>query len=381
MKILYDYQGFSGKYSGISKCFVELIANLPRETEFHVSIKDSENYHLLDKKICDVNTEISDMRNFISDKNFFLKRKLYKMYAKCFPSHTSDGRNKLYSVECLKKGDFDVFHPTYFNPYFLDYIGNKPFVITIHDMIPETFPDMFKHDWQVREKARLAKLAAHIVAVSECTKRDIVKFLNIPEEKISVIYHGAPEVVDYPKAPVFDFKYLLYVGVRSGYKNFQPMLSNIGGFLKQNDIKLVCTHCDFDKSEQMLIKQLGLENHVVHVFADDNELKNLYHNALAFVQPSLYEGFGIPILEAYQYDCPVFLNDKSVFPEIAKEAAVFFTLDESVHDLDSKLEMFLAYSDGQKRELIERQRNRLMDFSWKKSAEKLNDVYLSVAGR
>ena len=186
--------------------------------------------------------------------------------------------------------------------------------------------------------------------------------------------------MDYPKAPVFDFKYLLYVGVRSGYKNFQPMLSNIGGFLKQNDIKLVCTHCDFDKSEQMLIKQLGLENHVVHVFADDNELKNLYHNALAFVQPSLYEGFGIPILEAYQYDCPVFLNDKSVFPEIAKDAAIMFTLDDISHDLDSKLEMFLAYNEAQRQELIERQRKRLMDFSWKESAKKLNEVYHFVAG-
>ena len=378
MKILYDWQAFNRKFSGVSKCFVELMTNLPEGTEYEISLKYSENEHLLSKNARTVNTNIKDMRNFISEKDFFLKRKIYKSFAKLFPRRTSEGVNYYYSIERLKSGGFDIFHPTFYNEYFLKYLGNKPFVLTVHDMIPESFPELFKHDSQARKKSHLVKLASHIVAVSQNTKNDLMRFLDVPEEKITVIYHGAPEDVDFPKQPRLGFQYLLFVGERGRYKNFCPMLVNIADFLKQSHIKLVCTHNDFDKSEKELIHKLQLDDYVVHVFVNDVELKNLYCNAFAFVQPSLYEGFGIPILEAYQCGCPVFLNNKSVFPEIAGDAAVFFELDNEQQNLSEKLEAFLSYTDAQKNALIEKQQKRLEFFSWKKSAEKLNEVYLSV---
>ena len=119
MKVLYDWQAFTRKYSGISKCFVELISNLPETTNWEVSIKDCNNFHLLEKKLCDVNTNVVNRDNFITDREFFLKKKLYRTVEKIFPSLTSEGRNFAYSVECLRNNDFDVFHPTYFNEYFL----------------------------------------------------------------------------------------------------------------------------------------------------------------------------------------------------------------------------------------------------------------------
>jgi glycosyltransferase involved in cell wall biosynthesis len=205
-----------------------------------------------------------------------------------------------------------------------------------------------------------------------------MNFLDVPENKITVIHHGAFNELPYPKERRFDFQYLLFVGERGRYKNFNPMLIEIAEFLKKHNIKLVCTHYGFDKKEQALIKSLGLQDYVVHCFCNDIELRNLYSNALAFIFPSLYEGFGIPILEAYQCNCPVFLNNKSVFPEIAQDAAIFFELDENKRNLSEKLEMFLNFTDAEKHELLEKQLKRLADFSWKKSAEKLNEVYLSL---
>ena len=104
----------------------------------------------------------------------------------------------------------------------------------------------------------------------------------------------------------------------------------------------------------------------------------MYANALCFVFPSLYEGFGIPILEAWKCGCPVILNKKSCFPEIAKDAAVYFTLDDDYSDLDKVMEAFLSMSVNEKELLLQRQNKRLLDFSWKKSAEMLLDVYKGV---
>ena len=379
MKVLYDWQAFTRKYSGISKCFVELISNLPETTEWHISIKDCNNFHLLEKKLCNVNTNVVNRDNFITDREFLFKKKLYRTVEKLFPNLTSEGRNFSYSVECLVNNDYDVFHPTYFNEYFLKYIGKKPFILTVHDMIPETFPGYFKHDSQSRKKQHLAELASHIVAVSERTKSDLIRFFGLPEEKISVVYHGSPDILPYYKEKIFDFNYLLHIGERSRYKNFGPMLIHLAPFLRTHkEIKLVCTHDNFVSEEQKLIEKLGLKDSVVHVFADDVQLQNLYANALCFLQPSLAEGFCIPILEAYRCKCPVFLNNKSVFPEIAQDAAIFFELDDDKQNLTEKLEEFLNFTSSQKEDLIKKQSERLELFSWKKSAEKLNDIYKSV---
>ena len=157
------------------------------------------------------------------------------------------------------------------------------------------------------------------------------------------------------------------------------MLIHLAPFLRTHkDIKLVCTHDNFVSEEQKLIEKLGLKDSVVHVFADDVQLQNLYANALCFLQPSLAEGFCIPILEAYKCKCPVFLNNKSVFPEIAQDAAIFFELDDDKQNLTEKLEEFLNFTSSQKEDLIKKQSERLELFSWKKSAEKLNDIYKSV---
>ena len=105
---------------------------------------------------------------------------------------------------------------------------------------------------------------------------------------------------------------------------------------------------------------------------------SLYHHAKCFVYPSEYEGFGIPILEAYQADSPVLLNNASCFPEIAGDAAIYFNMDSNNSNLAEQIEYLLSMSTEERRILLTKQKERLTRFSWEKSAKQLADVYQSV---
>ena len=375
MKILYDHQIFGlQKFGGISNSFVQLITHFPKSVQYEVAIKECDNIHLRGSQIADFKPVNSWLDSFFSTKNFRGKDRLYELFAGWCPQLTTDGRNLAYSINRVEKGDYDVFHPTFFDDYFVEHLNGKPFVLTIHDMIPELFSTSDK--LQIENKKRLARSASHIIAVSEKTKEDIVELLKIPEDKISVIYHGAPLGVQGKHQPLFEFPYILYVGNRNYYKNFLPMINDLASVLLRHDtIRIVCTGDDFSIDERNVFKKLNIEDRMVHIRPSDDHLYNLYEHALCFIFPSLYEGFGIPILEAYKAGCPVLLNRKSCFPEIAQDAAMYFTLDEDQSDLAEVMESFLEMDPPSRQRLIEKQNLRLADFSWEKSASELCEVY------
>lgn len=154
------------------------------------------------------------------------------------------------------------------------------------------------------------------------------------------------------------------------------MLVHLIPILKlHQEIKIVCTGNSFTSNELLMMRRFAISDRVIHLRPSDNELMNLYANALCFIFPSVYEGFGIPILEAYQAGCPVLLNNKSCFPEIAQDAAIYFNLDENGSDLEIVMERFLSMSDSDFHCLIKKQNERLKYFSWKKSAQQLVEVY------
>lgn len=378
MKILYDHQAFDmQRYGGVSNCFVQLISNLPKGVEYEISLHECGNIHLGNSRLVDTKPKIQFPENFILNRHFKGQTILYDWYSKTFPSKTPDGRNRLYSISKLSQGDYDVFHPTFFNPYFLPYLNGKPFVLTVHDMIPELFYS--KNHFQVKVKPLLCKKAARIIAVSNKTKEDLVNLLHVPEEKVTVIYHGAPNFDDISLKPIFDGRYILYVGQRDRYKSFLPMLKSLLPVLQRyQDIKVVCTGPSFTRTEALFIKEIGLFNKVIHLQANDIELQNLYAHALCFIYPSVYEGFGIPILEAYSANCPVLLNYASCFPEIAQDAALYFHLDDNSSDLDVIMESFLQMSEYEREALLNKQRQRLEYFSWQKSARELANIYVSL---
>lgn len=384
MKILYDYQAFEmQEYGGVSKSFCELIKNLPKACTYEIGLKESNNIHLHNSNISDsISFNTLDKNQFITRKHFRGKYKLYNICNKYFNFiPTTYNKNRNYSIELLKEQNYDIFHPTFFDPYYIKHLKKKPFVLTIHDMIPELYPEFYKNCDQISLKKYLAPQASAIIAVSNQTKNDIIKFLNIPEDKITVIYHGCPETttINTQTNRIIDEPYFLYVGTRLAYKNFSLLIKEFEQVVNTNkQIKLVCTGPDFTQEELLLIKKYNVTDNVISIRVTDIELGVLYSQAIAFIFPSSYEGFGMPILESFSYKCPIILNNASCFPEIAGEAAIYFNETNHYCNLGKQMIKTLNFTEEERQKQINKGLKQLSFYSWKKSAEKLFQVYSSI---
>jgi len=397
MKVLFDYQAFQMQtHGGVSRCFAELYKYFPKEVEPIISIEETNNAYLREMGIGVPFG--SAIENFVTSRNFPIKGRLcaaYKHLTEGIPyrykddyNWTINNYNQLKTIKLLTKGDFDIFHPTYFRDYYLPYLNGKPFVLTIHDMIPELYPQYFNHetDIQILMKRKLVPLASAIVTVSETTKADVVRILNVPEERVFVVYHGS-EHISVAKPTIFETypfdkfsPYILYVGERHWYKDFDMFVDEVAITLRRHpELKVVCTGEDFTQKEISRMNTLGIRDRFIHYWVKtDREFTALYHNAVCFVYTSEYEGFGIPILEAYNADCPVMLNKASCFPEIAGDAAVYFEFTKEGTDFCQRFEELYVMSKEQHEQLLLKQRYRLQLYSWKKSAEQLAKVYKSI---
>ena len=381
MKVLYDSQAFDMQtHGGVSRCFAELYAHRPAFVDASISIKETNNVYLKDLGFPEAGEVY---KHFLCAKDTKLKHFLFKLtynlkYGDFSRWDKQPLINRNEAKPVIKNGDYDIFHPTFYDDYFLRLIGKKPFVITVHDMISEIFS--MDHS-QAKQKLAVIPKAAHIIAVSEQTKKDLVRIMNVPEEKVSVVYHGADEEPYIPSSTAsFAEEYILYVGSRYVYKNFTAFCKSCVGILKRHpQLKIVCTGVPFSPEEIQLFESLGIKDRMVRRFVQTRqELFDLYHYAITFVYPSKYEGFGIPILEAYKADCPVMLNRASCFPEIAGDAAVFFDLNSEKSDFEEQFETLYRLTGDERGELIQRQRERMKLYSWSKSATQLADVYKEV---
>lgn len=294
--------------------------------------------------------------------------------------------NRLASTIALVLGRYDLVHITFFHDYFLYFIGKKPFVITFHDLIKEKFGDLYLNldNASFTQKKKLLDRAAAVIAVSQHTKQDIIDIFNIPAEKITVIHHACafekkmPSEMTPLSTPAH---YFLYVGARNDYKNFPRFLSAFHEFnRKYPEVHLICAGGGpFTEPELRLIQRLKLESQVeFRSFNQDDVLYGLYAHAIAFVYPSLYEGFGIPILEAFAANCPVLLSNASCFPEVAQDGALYFE-PESIASITNQMER--VWMDPILRnQLIANGEARLQDFSPEKLTFQTEQVYKKVLG-
>jgi glycosyltransferase involved in cell wall biosynthesis len=357
MNILYDNQIFTTqKFGGISRYFYELIRNLDNDITYELPIYLSNNQYIANK-------DISKHFSFFSTVEFRGKQRVMNI------------ANKFAFWHVVKR-DFDVLHPTYYDPYFLKYISSKPFVLTVHDMIHEKYAE-FGDTTTTKNKRLLCERAAKIIAISENTKKDLIDIFNIEEKKIQVIYEGQSLNPHKIRSMNLPNRYILFVGQRGGYKNFMRFINAFAMVAEQEkELHLICTGRTFTKDEVCLFNHLKIKHLVQRLFVDDDRLTELYERATLFVFPSEYEGFGIPILEAFACGCPVVLSNTSCFPEIAGDAGLYF--DPLNSDSMAVVMQKVLLSEGIREEMIKKGYSRLAHFSWQKMGREISSLYKSV---
>jgi len=351
MKLLVDNQIFDKQiFGGISKYYSEILKFLKINcTVSHPKIYTKNIYLLKNSKYLYLLSSLRlDKINKIKKFIIYLNKKLIFIL--------------------LKKSNFDIFIPTYYNTNFLNFIGKKPFIVTIHDMTHELFPQYFENDLSVISKKKLLiEKSKKIIAVSENTKKDILDiYPHISSDKIKVIHLGHSIEPNFNKERhsfISNKKYILFVGNRESYKNFEWFIKSVSDWILKNNFNIICLGGNkFSSSEINLLKDLNVENSIFQFFVKETELSSFYYNAFAFIFPSEYEGFGIPILEAMACQCPVILPKSSSFPEIASDAGIYFDLN-SCTSLISCLNLLL--SDLNLRKIfIDKGNLQVKKFSW-----------------
>ena len=383
LKILYDHQIFEAqKFGGISRYFYELISSKKEASILSLNYSNN-NYILSDAYYSQrISAKEESLRSFFWGMDFRGKHRLFNLRNRIFPLIQSELPNSYISELLLNQGNFDIFHPTYYNPYFLNYLNGKDFVVTVYDMIHEYFEECFPKSDPIREsKKLLCEKAGRIIAISESTKRDLIDLLRINPEKINVIYLGS-SISDADILPVSNIpkKYILFTGTRAIYKNFNFFIRSIKRVLKdRDDLHVVCTGPDFTKNEVKLFDTLGITERMHHYFVSDRQLAFLYSKAISFVFPSLYEGFGIPVLEAFSCGCPAVLSNTSSLPEVGGVGAVYFD-PEDMTSIRESIEDVLNDSDL-RAAMIKKGRERAKQFSWKKTVKKTWELYSNIANR
>lgn len=364
MRVLYDNEIFLiQKYGGATRYFYELIKRMPAlKTEVLLYMGKFINEYGLE--------EYANRFTVFSGKRI-----------KHIP------RTKLISIKLQKplferfagKQNFDLLHQT----YYADINVKKKFkrIITIHDFTHEKLSGNFS---SLDKTAELKKLSVEksdgIICVSESTKNDLMERYDTKGKKVKVIYHGNSLKYDVTEEPVIKDKYLLYVGDRRSYKNFGVVVKLFGmNENLRNDYKLVCCGGGkFTKDEQEQMTKSGVVNNFEQIEARDNNIANLYFYAKAFIYPSKYEGFGIPMIEAMYNGCPIVASNVSSLPEVGGTAALYFNPD-SAEELNEKINIILENGDFVKRlKSLGKEREKM--FSWDKCASETHKFYEEVLG-
>jgi glycosyltransferase involved in cell wall biosynthesis len=363
IKVIYDHQVFSfQQYGGVSRYFYELAKRMENFSGFSASIAAPlhVNRYLPDGGAA-VHGRLAPLdphlRRFVGIANRCVTPGLLK---------------------CLRPS---VVHETYYRKSTSAPKG-CPVVTTVHDMIHEKFEANFTAADQTSDRKRFAvSRADRVICVSEKTRADLIELFGTDPQKTKTIHHGfslcttaEPEMrPDLPK-PFF-----LYVGQRAGHKNFAALLrAYASSGLLRPDFDLIAFGGNaFARPENDAIRAAGLNsNQVRHLGGDDGLLAHLYRRAIALVYPSLYEGFGIPPLEAMSLGCPVLCSNTSSIPEVVGNAGLYFdpTRVEAIRDA---MESTIS-SPGLRSDLIALGGHRAKMFSYDRCAAETANVYRDV---
>ena len=365
MKVVFDHQTFSSQaVGGVPRYYMELLVGLNRLKGIDAEI--------IAPLYCNDYLKESGFKQGIK------VRAIPKVYRLIQPL------NQILSKSLIKKSQPDILHETYYQYNSLA-PANCPVVITALDVLHEKFHENFRvKDTTTMRKRAAIRRASHVIAISENTRQDYIEFFNIHPSKISTIHLGCSFLEEkYQNLSVAKEgePFILYVGGRKGYKNFRNLLiAYFSSSLLRSNFQLICFGGGaFSSEERALIASLsnGSTKSVIQLSGNDERLAKAYKSASVFVYPSLYEGFGLPPIEAMALGCPVACSDRSSIPEVVGDAALKFNPD-SPEDMRSKLELLLT-SPHLQEQLVALGHKRAETFSWKSCVEKTAGLYQTIA--
>jgi glycosyltransferase involved in cell wall biosynthesis len=364
-RIIYDYQIFLlQKYGGVSRYFYELARRMQEAPGFAANIYAPlyANSYLASGTVSKWGFQVAKIP------------KVWRLY---------EALDRVFSYAYFAAAKPAIVHETYYSHLRLA-PRQCPIVVTVYDMIHEKLGHLFKADDPTSVlKKKSVERADRVICISENTRRDLIELFNVPAEKTVTVALGfgldAPVRFDHSGFRSNEIPYLLYVGNRHFHKNFGGLLRAYGSSpMLQRDFALIAFGGGaFSAAEYQLMDELRIPREKIEWYSGgDALLAELYEGAVVFVYPSLYEGFGIPPLEAMSKGCPVLCSNTSSMPEVVGDAAVLFDptrADEIRQAIES-----VVSSQAVREDLIARGRVRVQKFSWDRCAAETASVYSSV---
>lgn len=371
MRIGIDARMFSSEFTGIGRYVYELVENLANidKKNSYVIFMNKEEFEKFEPRSKRIEKVLVNAKHYSLAEQIGFWR-------------------------TLKKANLDLMHFTHFNAPIL---YKKPSVVTIHDLTLSFYPGKKMNSWYHKLAYNLVlknavKNAKKIIAVSENTKADLVEMLKTGPGKVTVIYEGVNENFtpkenrgeneEILKKYGITKDFLLYTGVWRGHKNLVNLIKAFS-FLKQEEAgfeaQLVITGNEdpYYPEVKRTVVELGLEHDVIFPgMVPEDELVSLYQSAKLYVFPSLYEGFGLPPLEAMRCGTPVVASKTACIPEICGDNALFFD-PYDITDMANVIRRVWIDESLQK-ELREYGLRHSLKFSWEKMAEKTLELYESI---
>jgi len=293
-------------------------------------------------------------------------------------------KEQLVVSSIIKKQKVELMHFPHFN---VPLYYNQRFIITIHDLIIDHFPDSRATNlppWHYKIKLwgykkilnHAVQRAEKIIVPSNFVKTDLISLYQVPADKIKVIYEGyfleeTQEPIDISRFKITK-PFLLFVGAAYPHKNLERLIGAFHRINKNRKCQLVLVG-KTDEFYQQMQKRIDDNDIIFTGFISESELKGLYQKALVYVFPSLYEGFGLPPIEAQAQKLPVVSSNRSSLPEILGDSVLYFN-PEDEQEMAEKIQLLLQ-SKTKRQELIVKGLANIKRFSWEKMIKETLELY------
>lgn len=363
MRVFYDHQIFCEQsFGGISRYYFELI-NGARLTGLYTPV--------FDVKYADnvFSRELTSDKSWLTTAKFKGRKDLVRVI------------NHIQTYIRARKSSFDIFHPTYFHQSALQNRMGKPMIITVLDMIDEKYHhEIPKFSKLINHRKKMILAADHIIAISENTRKDIIEYFNLAPSKVTTIYLGSSLDTNMINSTSRDTDVkpnILFIGSRKGtHKNLENYIRAISLISKQNkDLEfLFGGGGEFNEEEKKLFTQYEMSKRITYKpIRSDSDLIRLYKNASLLVYPSLYEGFGLPLVEAFSCGTPCATALGSCLEEVGGDAAVYF--DPLDPENMAAVSLDLLASPDKCAAQIEKGLRRASEFTWTQTLNHTHELY------